>query len=324
MHNNMKLITRLCLAAGLATFLAGCASKQEVAPNLTFPGSSAGIISSGISAPATETMVELDIQSTRSWTAIAEDSSGQHAGWIVVFPASGEAGDDTITILLTANPNMESRSGIITISSVDLSETIQVRQEGRAPYPVTEVLMSEAEVELQVGETYTLLATVFPTFADGDKTVTWTSSKPEVATVSNGKVTAKAVGTTQVKAAVGALSATCTVTVKEQGQGTVAVESVTLSLSVLTLKEGESYTLTAVVLPENADDKTVVWTTSDSQVATVSNGVVKAVKAGMAVITATAGEKSATCTVTVEASSVPQDGSGGEDLGGEIDVDPWN
>ena len=87
------------------------------------------------------------------------------------------------------------------------------------------------------------------------------------------------------------------------------VTGVSLSPETLTLEAGDSTTLTATVQPDNADDKTVTWTTSDPSVATVdANGNVTAVGAGTATITATAadgsGEK-ATCAVTVTAPYIP-------------------
>ena len=85
---------------------------------------------------------------------------------------------------------------------------------------------------------------------------------------------------------------------------TVAVSSVTLNKSTLSLTEGSSETLTATVSPSNATNKTVTWTVSPSGYATVSDGVVKAVKAGSCSVTATAGGKSASCAVTVTASGV--------------------
>lgn len=80
----------------------------------------------------------------------------------------------------------------------------------------------------------------------------------------------------------------------------VPVQNVALSKSTLTLTEGDSETLTATVSPSNATDKTVTWTVSPSGYATVSGGVVTALKEGSCTITATAGGKSATCAVTVE------------------------
>ena len=85
------------------------------------------------------------------------------------------------------------------------------------------------------------------------------------------------------------------------GTQTVAVESVTLNKTELTLEVGDEETLTATVAPDNATNKTVTWSSSDSAVATVANGKVTAVAAGTATITATADGKSATCTVTVNA-----------------------
>ena len=86
---------------------------------------------------------------------------------------------------------------------------------------------------------------------------------------------------------------------------TVEVTGITLDKATVTITEGEAETLTATITPSNATDKTVTWTTSNSAVATVDGGVVTAVKAGTATITATAGGYSASCVVTVEAAVYP-------------------
>ena len=80
----------------------------------------------------------------------------------------------------------------------------------------------------------------------------------------------------------------------------VPVQSVNLSANTLNLDEGESKTLTAIVLPATATTRLVVWTVTPTGFATVSNGVVTGIKAGSCTVTATAGGKSASCTVTVE------------------------
>lgn len=85
------------------------------------------------------------------------------------------------------------------------------------------------------------------------------------------------------------------------GGTTVAVSSVSLNKSTLSLTVGASETLTATVLPSNATDKTVTWTVSPSGYATVSGGRVTASKAGSCTVTASAGGKNANCAVTVNA-----------------------
>ena len=149
--------------------------------------------------------------------------------------------------------------------------------------------------------TETLTATVSPDNAT-DKTVTWSSSDKSVATVSSsGKVTAVKAGTAKITAKAGDKTATCTVTVSEK---VIAVTSIKLDKSTLSLTEGETAALTATVSPDNATDKTVTWSSSDKSIATVSSsGKVTAVKAGTAKITAKAGDKTATCLVTVTAST---------------------
>ena len=84
----------------------------------------------------------------------------------------------------------------------------------------------------------------------------------------------------------------------------VPVSSITLDKTSLTLEPGSSETLHATVLPENATEKAVSWTSSNTTVATVSNGTVTAVAAGTTTITAVAGGKVATCEVTVPESSI--------------------
>lgn len=81
----------------------------------------------------------------------------------------------------------------------------------------------------------------------------------------------------------------------------VAVESVTLSQTTAEITVGETLTLTATVLPENATNKTVTWKSDNGAVASVALGVVRARATGKATITATADGKTATCVVTVVA-----------------------
>jgi uncharacterized protein YjdB len=148
------------------------------------------------------------------------------------------------------------------------------------------------------GDTADLTATVTPSNAD-NPAVTWDSSDKSVATVSNGKVTAVKAGsaTITVKSVDGGFTASCAVTVAAK---VIDVSSVSLSKTELTLTEGDSETITATVKPDDATDKTVTWTSSDPAVATVESGKITAVKEGEATITAKAGDKTATCKVTVE------------------------
>ena len=85
----------------------------------------------------------------------------------------------------------------------------------------------------------------------------------------------------------------------------IEAASVTLNKTALTLNEGESETLTAIVEPTEAEDKTVTWSSSNNSVATVSNGKITAIKEGTATITAKiTNNKAATCEVTVQAKEV--------------------
>ena len=167
--------------------------------------------------------------------------------------------------------------------------------------PVTSVTLNKTTLEMTEGDEATLTATVKPDNAT-DKTVTWTSSDATVATVADGKVKALKAGSVTITATAGEKSATCAITVKAK---VIPVTSITLDKTTLSLVAGDDATLIATVKPDNATDKTVTWTSSDPSVATVADGKVHAVKLGIAVITAKAGDKTATCTVTVAAKVIP-------------------
>ena len=169
--------------------------------------------------------------------------------------------------------------------------------------PVSSVSVSGGAFSLEVGGSTRFKATVSPANAT-DKTVTWSSSDAKVATVdANGKVSAKAAGTTTITAKVGGKSASVKVTVKTP---VIAVSSVSVSGGASSLQVGGSTRFTATVAPANATDKTVTWASSDTKVATVdANGTVSAKAAGTVTVTAKAGGKTASVKVTVSAPKPP-------------------
>ena len=166
---------------------------------------------------------------------------------------------------------------------------------------VTDVKISPNSLTLMVGETHALTAIVEPEMAF-DKSVSWESSYPAIAAVDhNGVVEAKEEGsaTITVKTRDGGKRADCSVLVKKK---VVPVASVSISPENLNMYVGDSEQLTCEVLPKDADDKTVTWSSSDSSVASVSEtGVVVAKSEGNATITVTThdGNYSASCQVAV-------------------------
>ncbi len=163
---------------------------------------------------------------------------------------------------------------------------------------VTGVTLDKDTLDLEKGDVETLVATVTPSDAT-DTSVTWTSSKPDVATVDNtGKVTALTTGTTTitVKTNDGSFTDTCTVNV------TVPVTGVELDRATLDLGLGNTATLVATVDPADATNKALTWTSSDPAIVSVdANGTIKALADGSATITVTTadGTYTDTCVVTV-------------------------
>ncbi len=165
------------------------------------------------------------------------------------------------------------------------------------PQPPKEVKVTNVSVDrryltLEEGENYTLTATVSPADAT-NKTVNYSSSDSRVATVdANGNITAVKAGSAYIYAkSVDGPYAYSYVTVKEkaapQPPAEVKVTNITLDTRYLRLDAGKKYELNYTVYPYNATDKTLTWTSSNENVATVENGVITAIGRGSAYITAT-------------------------------------
>lgn len=171
----------------------------------------------------------------------------------------------------------------------------------------TGVSISPDSKTLNKGETVQLTATVLPTDAT-DKTVIWSSSNNDIASVDNkGEVTAVGPGTATITATANdgsGKAASCRITVNEPytPPAIVHVTGISLDRETATIKKGSILQLSATVTPSNADDKTVRWESSNTDVATVDdNGKVTAIAPGTATITVTTTDqrKTATCSVTV-------------------------
>lgn len=165
--------------------------------------------------------------------------------------------------------------------------------------PVTAVMLDRTEAAMLRDETLLLTATVTPEDAD-DVSVTWSSDNEDVASVdAEGLVTALSTGSAVITATdAEGHTATCAVSV------THPAVSIVINKTSVTVEKGKIVTLTAFVFPEDADDLTVTWTSSDEAVATVDDGEITGVEKGTAVVTAADAEGHAVqCDVTVIADS---------------------
>jgi uncharacterized protein YjdB len=170
---------------------------------------------------------------------------------------------------------------------------------GDTSVKVTGVVIDQTDPSVAVGDTIELTATVSPADAT-DKKLTWSSSAPAIAEVSNaGVVTGKAAGKAEVTAkSADGPSGKVEVTVT----ASVPITGLTLDKTTLNLNKGASGALVPVFKPADTTDTGLTWSSSDPAVATVSGGTVTAVGGGTATITATSTANnsiSAVATVTV-------------------------
>ena len=202
----------------------------------------------------------------------------------------------------SSSPSVASvRNGIVTAKNKGMTIIAASTEDGVLGYCVCVVKVAVESVTfkserlfLNQGSTYGMNAAVLPEDAD-DKTLTWSSDHPEIVSVDeNGTLKALSAGTAVITAtAANGVSASAAVEVYS------SVTSVSIP-SDLTLGQNETFTISPVILPENASNKNLTWSSSNSNIVSVSNGKLTAVSLGKATITArTNNGKSASCVVTV-------------------------
>ncbi len=183
------------------------------------------------------------------------------------------------------------------------SAVITVTSTSEENVPVTRIYVTPQRVSLEEGATTVLSYSISPSNAT-NKTATWRSTNTSIATVdANGVVRGLKAGIAKIEAiSSNGLKSDATLTVTPREDGDVPASGVEVSPQSATISEGESRTLSAVVSPSNATNKTVTWSTSNSNIAVVNNGVVRGVNQGEVVITATTSDggfiSSAVITVT--------------------------
>jgi uncharacterized protein YjdB/sugar lactone lactonase YvrE len=222
---------------------------------------------------------------------IAEGSSGgvllnmQGEAVGIITAGFGEVGANlnyAIPIDAYEAISLNNPQNLIDIKNIYITTTNGMKRFTKIDTPVSKVSLNSSKATLAAGATQQFTAMVSPANATL-KAVTWTSSNTAVATVSaTGVVRGVANGTATITATTldGEKTASLTVTIVTK------VSRVTFNQSTLTLRPKQTAQLTAAVNPANASNKKVLWTTSNSKIATVnSTGLVTAVGSGSATIT---------------------------------------
>ncbi|MBO5350401.1 MAG: Ig-like domain-containing protein [Alistipes sp.] len=239
---------------------------------------------------------ELEIYNGESYTlqatVLPEDTSNKSLSW-----ASSNTAVATVDENGTITPV---KAGTTTITATSMDGTgIKCSCQVTVLQHSESITLDAESAFLYIGDKKQLTATILPADASNQKVV-WSSSDDTIASVDQeGLVTALKVGKVQITATAeeGALKAVCEVEVA------AFVSGIKFDKNELELYNGDTYTLQATILPEDANNKTLSWSSSSPTIATVDeNGMITAIAAGTATITATATDESgitATCKVTV-------------------------
>lgn len=150
--------------------------------------------------------------------------------------------------------------------------------------PATSIEIDFESVELVKGMTKQLSAIVLPTDADSTE-YSWSSSNSNIVSVSStGVITANSSGEAYV---IATLNADSTIVDSCKVKVVQPVTSIVLNTKEKTLNVGDSYTLIVTINPNDADNKNIIWTSDNPEIASIENGTIKALRAGIVKIIAT-------------------------------------
>lgn len=277
-------------------------AAQSAAPAPLVPGAGIHAVLTDDDGPAAvpETGAIADIKLNYRTVILAPEKK-------FTLSASGASDADAIVWTSSDESVVRVEDGVVTAVGPGLARVYAIDVNGKSascafeikPAEVESVTLDRTAAALKAGESLALSPAVLPAAAS-DMTLQWTSSDASVVRVEDGVVTALRSGSATVTAASpNGKKASCKITVTAAG-----VESVALNYRTVLLDAGKTFRLTATVTPADAENAEVAWTSSDTSVVRVENGVVTAVGAGKAVVTAsTANGKSASCQLEVRGAS---------------------
>ena len=253
------------------------------------------------SDPVTVTFDPADTDDSKEveWTTSDADVATVDNNGVVTGVAEGTA---TITAKVAAGEGTASASFDVIVNEIHVEDAR---------------LADTTPSELYIGQAYDIQVIITPDYVTDEVTYTYASSDESVAAVDeNGTVNALAAGRTDITVTVKAgeftKDLTFTLDVKE-----IPLESIAFKQEVTPMEEGQKAQLEIIFNPENTTiDKTVTWASSDESVAAVDeNGLLTAVKAGTATISATAGGKEVSYELTVTEKKEPENPGTGDNDG---------
>ncbi len=181
----------------------------------------------------------------------------------------------------------------VTVTMGKYSATCHLIVGGIAIHPTSIEFVSN-NIRMKKGETLRLPLTFTPAEAT-NRRITWTSSDPSVVTVDNGRIYARNSGSAEITATSTEASAKCKVTVYQP------LKEIYSDYDHITLNKGDTKKIAVSYYPtDTTENTTTFWQSDNIAVATVENGIIKAVNPGSTFITATIGRFTHTIPITVQ------------------------
>lgn len=305
------------LANGKATVTASAGGKTATC-EVTVEGGTATVAVTSITLDHTQLNMTVGQKTQLIATVLPENATNKTLNWsvmdnrIVSVDGNGEltaqsVGTTTVTVISVMYPSVQASCQVtVTNGGGGGSSTLE------------RVSIDPPSVTLELNDEKDLTLVLDP--SDAEVTIYWESSNSSIAKVqmtskTTAKVTGMAVGEATLTAHAGDLTATCEVTVISSGSA-IHVESVTLNVHELQLNVNQQFQLVATVLPENATEKGVVYTSnvSGSKLYIDTNGMLTGLQACEATVTVRCKDNASiydTCKVTV---------TGGGSSGGSEEV----
>ena len=292
-------LKRLLWALAAPLFFVSCSEKET---RDTEPEVKIDFAVTSVSVPAgTSSELALTVDPSEKASLVSVSIADEEVASITGTRVDG----DNVYVALQSNS-----LGTTTLVAV-LEDKIAECSVTVAPIAVESIILDKTSIDINMYDTYTLKAEVKPENAT-NPIIDWTSSDDRIATVSRGVVTGIREGKATITAAFGGVETKCEVNVHM-----VHAESLTLDVTSKEIAEGETFIVTATVLPKNVTSKTMTWSVSKTSVASfevidvdIKDNIVAArvtgLEPGEAVLSVECSGLTAECALTVKSVSIPE------------------